>query len=204
MKKIFLLTLLIFGAQYFVQAQKVELTPFGGYVFPTRWSGAYGSVYCNGAAQYGGILSIATSRVVDFNIIYNRIDTKGEPEAYGIPLDEFDLSENFYMVGVTKNFRVNEKVSPFVSFNLGGVYFAPKNTDYYSYWFFAMGADAGVKVYFSKVVGIRLQTQLMFPVQYGGFSFYYGSGGGGSSVYVTSTMLNFGFTGGLIFRLGNK
>jgi hypothetical protein len=204
MKKFFLLTLLMFGAQFFVQAQKAELTPFGGYVFPSRWSGAYGSVYFNGAAQYGGMLSIATSRVVDFNIIYNRIDTKAEPEAYGYPLDDFDVSENYYMVGVTKNFRVNEKVSPFASFNLGGVYFAPKNTDYYSYWFFAMGMDAGVKVYFSKVVGIRMQAQLMFPVQYGGFSFYYGSGGGGSSVYVTSTMLDFGFTGGLIFRLGNK
>ncbi len=204
MKKIFLLSFMLVCSQLLVNAQRVEVTPFGGYVFPTRWNGGNGSLYFNGNAQYGGIVSIATSRVVDFNLIYNRIDTKVNPDVYGYPMDNFDISENFYMVGVTKNFRVNEMVSPFASFNVGGVYLAPKNSNYYSYWYFALGIDGGVKVYFSKVVGIRLQAQLMMPVQYGGFSFYYGSGGGGSSVYINSTLINFGFTGGLIFRIGNK
>jgi hypothetical protein len=67
-----------------------------------------------------------------------------------------------------------------------------------------MGFDGGVKIYLNDRIGIRLQTQLMMPLQYGGFSFYYGSGGGGSNMYVNSTIVEFGFTGGLIFRVGRR
>lgn len=204
MKKLFLLFLLLFTIHALGYSQKFEITPFGGYVFPARWSGPNGSVYFNGNAQYGGMLSLGISPSVDVDFIYNRIDTKASPDVLGYSFEEFSLSENYYMLGITKNFRVSQMASPFIGFNMGGVYFAPKSSEYYSYWFFAMGIDAGVKVYFSKVIGLRLQAQLMMPVQYGGFSFYYGSTGGGSAVYVNSTMLDFGFTGGLIFRIGQK
>ena len=204
MKKFFLLFLMLTTGHFFVQAQRVEITPFGGYVFPARWNAANGSVYFDGNAQYGGMLSYGVSDAVDFDLIYNRIDTKLTPQVIGYSYDAIPLSQNYYMVGITKNFRVSDVASPFVGMNLGGVYLAPKTSQYNDYWFFAMGVDAGVKVYFSKVVGLRLQAQLMMPIQGGGLSFYYGSGGGGSNVYVTSTLLDFGFTGGLIFRIGKK
>ena len=203
MKKLFLLSILLFTVCFFASAQKVELTPFGGYVFPTHWNGSNGSVHFDGNAQYGGMLSLKVSRVTDVDFIYNRIDTKAYADIAGYGYGEtVGISENFYMLGVTKNFPVNEKVSPFLSFNMGGVYMAPKETDYYSYWFFALGIDGGAKIYLSKAIGIRLQAQLMMPLQGGGFSFYYGTGGGGTSAYLTAPLLNFGFTGGLIFRLG--
>jgi hypothetical protein len=136
---------------------------------------------------------------MDVDFTYTRIDTKVTPESYGYgTFDEVPVSENYYMVGFTKNFRVNEVASPFIGFNLGGVYMSPKESGYYSYWFFALGVDGGVKVYFSKHVAFMAQMQLMMPVQYGGFTFYYG----GAGVYVNSTLLDFGFTGGLVFRLG--
>lgn len=204
MKNLYLIIFLLVANCSVSIAQSVEITPFGGYVVPVTWNGYDGSIYFNGNAQYGGILSIATSRVVDFEFMYNRIDTKAAATVYGYYYNEFSVSQNYYMVGATKNFRVNDKISPYLGFKLGGVYMAPKDVDYYSYWFFAMGLDGGVKVYFNKVVGLRLQAQLLMPVQGGGFSFYYGSGGGGTSAYVTSTMVDFGFTGGLIFRLGGN
>lgn len=201
MKKLFFLSLLLISCQLFVMAQTVEITPFGGYVFPARWSAANGSLYFNGNAQYGGSISLGVSRVVDVDFTYNRIDTEIQPEVAGYytTIDEVPLSLNYYMIGFTKNFRVNPVVSPFLGFNMGGVYMAPKETGYYNYWFFALGADAGVKVYFSKHVGFMAQMQLMMPVQYGGFTFYYG---GGSGVYMSSTLVDFGFTGGLVFRFG--
>jgi hypothetical protein len=204
MKRFLLIVLMLVAGQGIIFAQGVEITPFGGYVFPSRWNAYEGSLYFNGAAQYGGIISVGVNPAMDVSFIYNRIDTKAKPEVYGYNLDGVALSENYYMIGFTKNFRVKPNVSPFASFNLGGVYMAPKESGYYSYWFFAMGMDAGAKIYFNDVVGIRLQAQLMMPVQSGGFSFYYGTGGGGSSVYMTSTKLDFGFTGGLIFRVGRK
>jgi hypothetical protein len=202
MKKLYLIVFLLITRSFVTVGQSVEVTPFGGYVFPYSWNGYNGSIYFDGNAQYGGIIGIATSRVVDFEFMYNRIDTKAEVDIYGAYHDQFNVSKNYYMIGGTKNFRVNETVSPYLGLKLGGVYMAPKETSYYSYWFFALGLDGGVKFYLNKVVGLRLQAQLLIPVQGGGFTFYYGSGGGGTSAYVTSTMLDFGFTGGLIFRLG--
>jgi hypothetical protein len=148
------------------------------------------------------MFSAGVSRDVDIDFIYNRVDTRAIPEVGTLSGDDIPLSENYYMVGVTKNFRVNDIVSPFIGLNLGGVFMAPKTSEYYSYWFFACGADAGVKVYFSKYVGLRLQAQLLMPIQGGGFTFYYGGGGAGGGVYLTSPLLDFGFTGGLIFRIG--
>lgn len=202
MKKIFLLVCLVMITQAYTRAQHFEITPFGGYVFPSTWHASSGSLYFNGNAQYGGMLSLGASRVMDFDLIYNRIDTKADVTGY-YASDQVPVSMNYWMLGGTKNFRVSQVVSPFIGFNLGGCVMSPKATDKYdysnyNYWFFAMGADAGVKIYFSKVLGIRLQGQILIPVQSAGFYF----SGGGSSVYLTSTLVQGGFTGGLIFRIG--
>ena len=114
---------------------------------------------------------------------------------------EVPLSINYFQIGTTKNFRVNDIVSPFVAGNVGGVLLAPKNSENY-YWFFSVGVNAGAKIYFSKRVGIRLQAQMYIPVQGAGFMFYAGSGGPGGGVTLYSTLVQFGFTGGVIFRLG--
>jgi hypothetical protein len=204
MKKLFTISILMILMHFSTFGQTVEITPFGGYVFATHWSGPNGTLRFDDAAMYGGSLSVGVNPVSNVSFTYTRIDTKARPDYSGYSFNQVALSQNYYMLGFTRNFPVNEHVSPFASINLGGVYFAPKETGYYNYWFFAMGADAGAKIYFNDVIGIRLQAQLMFPVQYGGFSFYFGTGGSGTSVNVSSTMVDFGFTGGLIFRLGKK
>lgn len=205
MKKVILLfsSLFFLGIQGLI-AQGIELTGFGGYVLPARWSAYNGSLYFNGNAMYGGSISVGMNRVVDVGFSYTRIDTDVEAEVIGsyYSFEEVPISQNYYMLGFTKNFRVSEIASPYLRFNLGGVYLAPKESDYYSYWFFALGADAGVKVYFHKVVGLMVQAQLLMPVQYGGFYFYGGSGGSGGGVSMSGTLVDFGFTGGLLFRLG--
>lgn len=189
-----------------LMAQTVELTGFGGYVFPARWSSSYGSLYFYGNAMYGGSLNVGVSRTVDVGFSYTRIDTQIEPEVIGSTyyFDNVPVSENYYLLGITKNFRISEVASPFVRFNMGGVYLSPKESQYYSYWFVAVGADAGVKVYFSKVIGLMVQAQLLLPVQYGGFYFYGGTGGGGTGVYMSGTLVDFGFTGGLFFKIGKQ
>jgi len=48
-----------------------------------------------------------------------------------------------------------------------------------------------------------LQAQIYVPMQAAGYTFYFGGGGYSSGVSVYSTMIQFGFTGGLIFRFGH-
>jgi hypothetical protein len=210
MKKLLILVAALLCAPFFSKAQTVEITPFGGYVFPSTLNADNGEVQFLGNAQYGGMLSIGVSRVVDVDLIYNRIDTKADIYAYGnynyLYDTEIPLSINYMHIGFTKNFRVKPIVSPFVSFNLGACLFDPKETDngtYQSAWFFSMGLDAGAKLYFTKRIGLRLQAQMLYPVQGAGMTMFVGTGGSGGGVSFYSTMIQFGFTGGLIFRLGN-
>jgi hypothetical protein len=53
---------------------------------------------------------------------------------------------------------------------------------------------------FSEHVGLNLQGNLMFPVQWGGFYVSGGSGGVSSGASVSSTTIIGGFSGGLVFR----
>ena len=146
------------------------------------------------------------SKVVDVDLIYNRSDTKAQvnyynPGGYTNPSLEIPLSINYMQIGFTKNFRVNPKVSLFLGFNIGACDFAPKE-EYSDAWFFSVGMNAGAKVYFSNRVGLRLQAQGYIPVQGTAFSMFVGTGGSSAGVSVYSTLFQFGFTGGLIFRLG--
>jgi hypothetical protein len=210
MKKSIYLMAAMICLPFFIMSQTVEITPFGGYVFGGNMQGDYGDVHIDGNAQYGGMISVAISRVVDIDLIYNRSDTKAQVNyfseyGYTQPSLDIPLSINYMQIGFTKNFRVNPTVSPFVGFNLGACDFAPKEengTDYSDAWFFSVGFNAGAKVYFSKRVGIRLQAQGYIPVQAAGFTMFVGTGGTSSGVGVYSTLFQFGFTGGLIFRLG--
>jgi hypothetical protein len=210
MKKQILFFAVMICIPFLLSAQKtVEVTPFGGYVFPGTLNGYDADVYINGNAQYGGMISIGVSRVMDVDLIYNRSDTKADLSSYYTLLgyaSQVPLSINYMHVGFTKNFRINPMVSPFVGFNLGACLFYPKDDNNYKYqeaWFFSMGMNAGAKIYFSKRVGLRLQAQALMPIQGSGFSMFVGTGGSGGGVSVYSTLVQFGFTGGLIFRLGN-
>jgi hypothetical protein len=202
MKQLLLLIISAFFFPVLLFAQRVELTPFGGYVFAGRMDASNGYIRFKDNAQYGGMLSIAVSRVMDIDLIYNRSDTKAEVNVYDYPYEEVPLSINYMQLGFTKNFRVNPTVSPFVGFNLGACLMAPKEK-YMDAWFFSMGMDAGAKIYFSKRVGLRLQAQAYIPIEASGFTFFVGTGGAGGGVSVYSSLVQFGFTGGLIFRLGH-
>ena len=206
MKKIIIFLAVLICLPFMMYAQSVEITPFGGYVFGGTLHGDYGEVHIDDNAQYGGMISVAVSRVIDLDLIYNRSDTKAQVNYYDIggyvqPSLEIPLSINYIQIGFTKNFRVNPTVSPFFGFNLGACDFAPKE-DYSDAWFFSVGMNAGAKIYFAKRIGLRLQAQGYIPVQGTAFSMFVGTGGSSAGVSVYSTLFQFGFTGGLIFRLG--
>lgn len=206
MRKIFLFLALAICLPALIQAQTVEIVPFGGYVFGGTMQGNYGDVHINDNAQYGGMISIGVSRAMDIDLIYNRSDTKAQVNYFSVngftkPYVDIPLSINYMQIGFTKNFRANKTVSPFFGLNMGACDFAPKQ-DYSDAWFFSVGINAGAKVYFGKRVGLRLQAQGYMPVQGTAFSMFVGTGGPSTGVSVYSTLFQFGFTGGLIFRLG--
>ncbi len=202
MKKQLIITLLLFIPAIQGMPQKVELTGFGGYVFASRMESSDGYIRFRDNALYGGQLSVAVSRVMDIDLIYTRSDTRAEYYGYLNFYEEIPLSINYMHIGFTKNFRVNPMVSPYFGLNIGACVMAPKD-DYLDSWFLSAGLNAGAKIYFSKRIGLKLQAQALMPIQGAGFSIFVGSGGSGGGVSVYSSMVQFGFTGGLVFRLGH-
>jgi len=203
MKHLILLIIAALFVPIFLQAQTVEINPFGGYVFASRMSGSGGYVRFADNAQYGGIVSIGVSRVIDVDLMYNRSGTKAQMNIINYPYQEVPLSINYMNIGFTKNFRINPTVSPYIGLTMGACLMAPKDSQYNDFWFFDIGLTGGAKIYFGKHFGLKLQAQAMVPIQAAGLSFMVGTGGAGGGVSVYSTMVQFGFTGGLIIRLGH-
>ena len=114
MRKLFYVISALMCMSVYVSAQTVEITPFGGYVFPSTLNANGGDVTFLGNAQYGGIVSIGISRVMDVDLLYNRIDTKADVAVYDWNYayynSDIPLSINYMHIGFTKNFRVNPVV----------------------------------------------------------------------------------------------
>jgi hypothetical protein len=66
---------------------------------------------------------------------------------------------------------------------------------------FAWGIKAGVNVWASEKVGIKLQASLLSAVQAVGGSVYFGTGGAGAGVSGFSSFYQFVLGGGLTFKL---
>jgi hypothetical protein len=114
---------------------------------------------------------------------------------------ETDLSDvvvNHYQIGAIHMFADHE-ARPFVGLSAGWTTFNPEDNFYGSTTKFTMGLTGGLKYFFTDRIGIRIQTQLLMPVGWGGVYV----GGGGSSVYAGGTILQLNFSGGLIIGLGN-
>lgn len=204
MNRFSLFKMFLFLIPICTSAQKAEITPFGGYVFPGTMNANGGEVRFLGNAWYGGMVNIGVSRVFDADLIYTRIDTKADINIYHpVYGNDWDvpLSINYFHVGFTKKFPVHPVFIPFTGMNIGTCLMAPKEK-YREEWFLSLGIHAGAKAYVSNRVGFRLEGRLMVPIQGSGFNFFAGSGGSGGGVSVYSTMVQFGLDGGLVFRLG--
>ena len=115
-----------------------------------------------------------------------------------------DMNVDWFMLGGTRYFG-NDKVKPFFGGQLGLSVFSPSDVDrdiaprgLDSITKFSFGFKGGVVVMFSERVGINLQGNILFPVQWGGF--YIGTSGSG--INTGTTIVMGGFSGGLVFRLG--
>ncbi|WP_136481747.1 outer membrane beta-barrel protein [Cognatitamlana onchidii] len=189
-------------------AQTVEIIPSYGYQFGAKAS--YGANYLKlkDGGQWGVSVGFETFDDTMVEVSYIRQDSEIRlRDIIYSPVEErlTDVAGDWIMVGGSKYFP-NGNIRPFVGGALGVVIVSPKNENrdafpnipsYGSDTNFAFSFKGGVNIMFSEHVGINLQGNLLFPVNWGGF--YVGTGGGGVSV--SSTMVIGGVSGGLVFRI---
>ena len=169
----------------FAQGQAVEITPTYGYQFGAKYN--YGSNYLK--IGDSGMFGIAVGYEVrtDYMVEVSYINMSSElriRDRLASPTESrlSDLNVDWFMLGGTRYFG-NDQVKPFFGGQLGVSIFSPKNVDNEiaprgldSVTSFSFGFKGGVVVMLSERVGINLQGNLLFPVQWGGF--YVGAGTG--------------------------
>ncbi|MBO6631513.1 MAG: hypothetical protein JJ936_08140, partial [Psychroserpens sp.] len=118
-----------------------------------------------------------------------------------------DIAGDWILVGGTKYFPKG-KIRPFAGGALGLVILSPSNENNNlisrsldSETKFTFSFKGGVNIMFSEKIGLNIQGNLYFPVEWGGV--YVGGGPGGVSggVSTTSTTVIGGFSGGLVYRM---
>lgn len=214
MKKIVLVFVLVFCALTGF-SQELRLNTYAGYVFDDKFDSYYtsSSYYegtIKGGFQWGAGLEYKLPSGKSFELQYLRQDTSA-PTIYQdggilggqLQRTNFDLAANWIMFNGTQYFDVSDVVEPFVGAGIGMVIFNidnPDNGRNQSGTKLAWAFRGGSNFWLAERVGIRIQASLMSAVQGAGGGVYFGTGGLGAGVSTYSTLYQFGFEGGLVFR----
>lgn len=201
---------LIFLGSQQSSAQAIEITPSFGYHFGTKLN--YGPNYLKikDSEQWGITLGFETFDDTMLELSYTHQGTSVNIRDYILSPNESrlaDLSGDWIMLGGTKYFPKG-KLRPFLGGALGLAIFSPSNENrdiinqsISSETRFALSAKGGVNIMFSDRVGLNLQGNLMFPINWGGVYISGGTGGVGAGVTLGSTTVIGGFSTGLVFRV---
>ena len=197
-------------------SQQIRINTYGGYVFKDKVDSYYSSSsYYNGqihdGARWGGGIEYVIPEIGGLEIQYLRQNTNA-PTVYSdvihsggqLRQTDFDLRLNWLMVNSTRYFPVSEQLEPYAGFGVGMGIFSLTNPDTNnerSSTKFAYSFRGGINVWLGNNLAFRAQASLISAVQSMGGSLYFGTGGTGAGLSSYSTMLQFGFDGGLVFRI---
>ncbi len=181
----------------------IELSVWSGYMFGGKYD-RYGYYYNIADGQdWGGALSVEfasnTFGEFTYNFLGTTADYRLENTVILPELKTEDININYFQLGTQHIFGRNEQVQPFGLVSLGMTYFnRDKNDDIYA---FSGMLGAGVKVFFTDNIGIRLQGRFMVPMYFSGIGFSIGTGGTSGGAYWGAYALQGDFSGGIIFRI---
>jgi hypothetical protein len=185
-----------------IQAQTVELTAAYGYQFGSKQDFGFNNyVKFAEGDQYSFTIGVYMFEGVMTEVTYTHQSTDITRRYNGVTEHITDLNADWIMIGASK-YLTKDKLRPFLGGGIGAAIFNSNNENprvgkIDTKWYLAVSAKAGVNYMFTEQLGINIQGNLMFPIQWGGV--YIGTGGSGVSG--SSTTLIGGFSGGLVYRL---
>lgn len=219
MKKFLLFVGLLFSVVAVSSAQEIRINTYAGYSFQDKVDSYYSSSsYYEGTVSDGfrwgaGIEYLIPDRGA-IELQYLRQDTNA-PTTYqdgsifdgALQRTDFQLGLNWIFVNGTRYFKVNEVVEPFGGAGIGLGIFSlenPKNGNQNTITKFAWNIKGGSNFWVSENVAIRIQASLLSAVQSVGGGFYFGTGGSGAGLSSYSSIYQFSFEGGLVFKLPQR
>jgi hypothetical protein len=153
----------------------VQIAPFAGYHFGgSVWSEPLDRKYSfKSGLDYGGTLDIALGESWRFELLYLRQETS--LESAGVAGPSFDITVERYMVGLEEE-KGEGSVKVFGVLLAGATRFVPAFADAGSEIYFSAGLSLGVKSFFTKNVGLRLEGRAFYTLVEGGGQAFCGAG----------------------------
>jgi len=182
-------------------AQKVEITPQYGYQIGAKYNYYGGYLKLKDSDQYGVTVGVNPNDDISVEFMWAQQNTSMSIKDYIRYPQETELSDivvNHYQIGAIHMFGYSD-ARPYAGLSMGWSTFNPEEELFNSTTTFTMGISGGLKYFFNDHIGIRLQSQLLMPVSWGGV--YVGGGGGG--VTTGGSVLQLNFSGGIIIGLGD-
>ena len=138
-----------------------------------------------------------------------RTDTEGTFYPFiGSPSEQIPFSSNFFQVGGLQEIHLGERIAPYGTIALGVVWWDPKTNVIDGKAQFVLTIGAGLKIWLTDVIGIRLQGSMLMPMIFNGVGFGCGIGTGGSScganAYSRITPFQGEFSGGLSIKISRN
>ncbi len=202
---ILIMALMIYSSQD-LSAQIIELNAFTGWQLNGKAKLYEGEIRLNDAQNYGGKLAYGLSTSTFIELSYMRTDTEGRYYPYysGTPGDEIALSSNYIQIGGLQSMNLG-RIDPYGTIAAGLTVWSPKTSGYSGYTQFSFSVGAGVKIWLTDFLGIRLQGTMLMPLVYQGAGLGCGIGTGGAScgagVYTRITPFQGEFSGGIIIKI---
>ncbi len=182
-------------------SQHLSLNGFGGYTFRDHINFGNAYSYINAGGIWGVSLEGVNAQGSGLELLYQYqstdIPTYRQPGNVLVAQNSNSVVsylllnfEQYYING-------NPNIQPYGGIGLGAAFYKGNSPSTSSDTKFAWDLKAGVKFKAGKSVGIKVGAQLLGSSQATGTAFYYGY------AYTTyATILQFSFTGGLVFDFG--
>jgi len=159
-----------------------------------------------GGFQWGGGFEYMMAPVQGIEISYLRLDTNAPMEYYdnGRQCADRDVATHYIMLGGNRYFPTGGKAEHYAGAQLGVAIFNihnPETRRSDTATKFSWGLKAGLNIWASERVGLKIQTGLISAVQAIGGGMWFGSGGAGGGINTYSSFFQFYIGGGLCFDL---
>ena len=179
---------------------RMEITPFGGYMWGGSVSGWEGEIRIPGTGNWGIALNVDMRPETQLELCFSRQYSALEVRWYDYtqPREElFDIAVEYYQIGALQKFRGSGDYGPYTVLTLGATRFAPNTNDYSDEWLFSMTLGLGVKVPVGERFALRVQGRFLMPIQWAGGGLWCGTGGCGIGLSGGSSILQGDITAGL-------
>lgn len=204
MKNYFLLILILslFSSGILAQ-QTYELTPFAGYTLADKFSFDQGTAGVSDGFTYGATLSMISDKVNALEFTYSRQETS--VSAYS-EFHEIDMQSpagvNYIFIGGSRLFPLRRvPIEFFAGVNFGVIILGSKTDEFETLIKMAVGFNGGIKYFFTKTIGLKIQPNLNFPITNPGSEYWWNPATEAQAEVPSKVpFLQFGFMAGLVYK----